>query len=139
MKADVYNRAHAEAVNPIPNTVVISISNPGLPARLKDGWEAVLRLEFHDVVTIPVGMPECVPFHDGHVVEIHDFVEENLDKDFMVHCDAGMSRSVAVGVFLQDVHGYTLHLHETNDDAAANSRVKRGLVRKFWSKQFASS
>ncbi|RLB62473.1 MAG: hypothetical protein DRH08_12410 [Deltaproteobacteria bacterium] len=139
MRVDVFNRGHAESAPPAPNTAVISISNPGLPATLKDGWEAVLRLEFHDVVRIPVGMPECEPFHDGHVVEIHDFVEENLDKDFLVHCDAGMSRSVAVGVFLQDVHGYTLHLHDAPDDSAANSRVKRGLVRKFWSKQFASS
>ncbi len=138
MRADVYNRAHAEAVTPVHNTVVISISNPGLPARLKEGWESVLRLEFHDVVAIPLGMPECEPFLDHHVEEIHDFVEENLDKHFVVHCDAGMSRSVAVGVFLQDVHGYTLHLHETGNDAAANSRVKRGLMRKFWNKQFES-
>jgi predicted protein tyrosine phosphatase len=139
MKADIYNRAHAEALTPVPNTAVISIATPGFPATLKDGWEAVLCLEFHDVVRIPVGMPECEPFHDGHVVEIHDFVDENLDKDFVVHCDAGMSRSVAVGVFLQDVHQYTVHLHETSDDTSANSRVKRGLMRKFWSKQFASS
>lgn len=138
MRVDVYNRAHAEAVAPTPNTVVISISNPGLPARLKDGWESVLRLEFHDVVTRAEGMSQCEPFHDGHAVEIHDFVEENLDKNFMVHCDAGMSRSVAVGVFLQDVHGYTLHLHEAINDAAANSRIKRGLMRKFWDKQFES-
>lgn len=139
MRVDVYSRAHAEALAPTHNTVVISISKPEPPARLKDGWEDVLRLEFHDVVSIPLGMQECEPFLDHHVEEIHDFVEENLDKDFMVHCDAGMSRSVAVGVFIQDVHGYTLHLHETHDDAAANSRVKRGLMRKFWSEQFASS
>lgn len=33
-----------------PRTALISITDPGDPARLPDGWAGVLRLEFDDIV-----------------------------------------------------------------------------------------
>lgn len=45
----VCSRLTAEGVIPPPGAVVISITNPSQsPARLQDGWAAVLRLKFHD-------------------------------------------------------------------------------------------
>lgn len=135
MRVDVFNREQAEVREPTPGTVIISISSPGCPANLKDGWEDVLRLEFHDVVKPVTGIPELVLFSVAHVEQIHDFVEHNLDKDFVVHCDAGVSRSVAVGVFLRDVYDAELHTHAIHTTDGANSRVLRGLKRKHWQKQ----
>ncbi len=137
MKVDVYNREQAVDLEPTEGTVMISISSPGDPADLKEGWEDVLRLEFHDVVKIPKNMPEIRAFCTTHVDAIHDFIEKHIEdgKDFAVHCDAGVSRSVAVGVFLEDVHGGDLELHAIHTTVGANSRVKRGLMKKYWTER----
>jgi predicted protein tyrosine phosphatase len=136
VKVDVFSRNNACVREPTPNTAVISIATPGYPALLKEGWDDVLRLEFHDVVNIPKGMPEAVPFSDTHAEDIHAFIAKHEGKDFMVHCDAGMSRSVAVGAFLKEAHDYELVLHEVETDDGANSRIKRGLMRKHWRETF---
>ncbi len=137
MKTDVYSRGQAEVLEPTEGTVMISISAPGNPADLKEGWEDVLRLEFDDVVKVPKNMPEIRAFCTTHIDAIHEFVDRHVadGKDFAVHCDAGVSRSVAVGVFLNDIHGGDLNLHAINTTAAANSRVHRGLMRKYWKDQ----
>lgn len=134
MKVDVYNRQQAEALEPRPDTVMISISAPGDLAQLKVGWYDILRLEFHDVVVIPDDIPDIEPFDEGHVEAVHEFVEKHMADglNFAIHCDAGVSRSVAVGVFMEDVHGGDLELHAIHTTAAANSRVKRGLMKKYW-------
>jgi predicted protein tyrosine phosphatase len=137
MRVDVYNREQAVGLEPVAGTVVISISSPGDQAPLKEGWEDILRLEFHDVVKIPKNMPEIRAFCTTHVDAVHEFVDKHVaaGKNFAVHCDAGVSRSVAVGVFLEDVHGGDLHLHAISTTAAANSRVSRGLFRKYWTQR----
>jgi predicted protein tyrosine phosphatase len=137
MQVDVYNRGQAVDLEPTEGTVMISISAPGNPADLKEGWEDVLRLEFDDVVKVPKNMPEIRPFCQTHVDAIHEFVDKHVaaSKDFAVHCDAGVSRSVAVGVFLNEIHGGDLNLHAISTTAAANSRVSRGLFRRYWNMQ----
>ena len=135
MQVDVYNREQAESLEPTEGTVIISISTPDLPANLKDGWEDVLRLEFHDVVKIPRGMPEVVPFTNDHITAIYEFVDKHVadSKDFAVHCDAGWSRSTAVGMYLNEVYGGDINLHAVGSDFdKANSRVHRGLMRRYW-------
>lgn len=134
MRVDVYNRGQAEDLEPTEGTVMISISSPGDPADLKEGWEDVLRLEFHDVVKIPLDIPDIKAFCQDHVDAVHEFVDKHVEtgKNFVVHCDAGVSRSVAMGVFLKEVHGGDLHLHAIHTTVAANSRVSRGLMRKYW-------
>jgi predicted protein tyrosine phosphatase len=138
MKIDVYSRGQAVDLEPTEGTVMISISSPGDQASLKEGWEDILRLEFHDVVRIPKGIGNNIlAFNSSHVDAVHKFVDKYAaaGKDFAVHCDAGVSRSVAVGVFLEEVHGGDLHLHAIHTTAAANSRVSRGLFRKYWTKR----
>jgi predicted protein tyrosine phosphatase len=141
VRVDVYSRTNACGLDPTPNTVVISICCPGDPCTLKEGWEDVLRLEFHDVVRIPQGLADgdIIAFNIDHADQIHAFIEKHEGKDFMVHCAAGLSRSVAVGSFMREVHGADLHLHEIHSDEFANSRVRRALMHKYWSAQFAGS
>ncbi len=141
MQVDVYNREQAVDLEPTEGTVMISISAPNEPAVLKDGWEDVLRLEFDDVVKISKSFPEFVAFNHKHVDAIHEFVEKHAanSKDFAVHCGAGWSRSVAVGMYLIEVYGGDINLHAVGSSFdKANSRVHRGLMRKHWKKRLTS-
>ena len=133
MKIDVYSRAQAEWLDPIPGTVMISISQPEMPARLKAGWDDILRLEFYDMIKLMFGMDVSEMFNTTHVAAIYDFIYlHSTDKNFAVHCDAGMSRSVAVGMFLRDNNGGALELHAAKDTTMYNSRVHSGLMRPKW-------
>lgn len=45
---------------------------------------------------------------DYHAKEMIDFIKKNNDKDFVIHCEYGKKRSVAVAVFLKNFYGYTI-------------------------------
>lgn len=137
MRVDVYSKYHAAEIEPTRGTVVISIGSPDESYTLKPGWEDTLRIEFDDVVRIPTGMTghNIIGFCMEHANTLHEFIERHLDKDFLIHCSAGVSRSVAVGSFMREVHEADLHLHETHTDEHCNSRVRRGLMDKYWRAQ----
>jgi len=148
MKVDVYSRRQAVALDPVAGTVIISISSPADRAPLKKGWEDILRLEFHDVTIDPdeartrgidsiQGKP-IVWFSEDHVKAVEFFVHQHKDKNFVVHCDAGVSRSVAVGLFLREIFvEVELNTHAINTTRAYNSLVHRMLLRRRWEDQFS--
>ena len=139
MKVDVYSRVQAEALSPELTTAVISITAPDrLPALLQSGWLDVLRLEFDDALQPSTAVPGLVLFDEQHVKMIHDFVDLYQTSDFMVHCEAGMSRSVGVAVFLHEAYEAEVMLHAAGSFSAANSLVTRMLLRKFWEKTLKS-
>lgn len=146
MRVDVYNRKQACTLTPTRDTVVISITAPADPAPLKDGWKAILRVEFHDVVIPRTEMPVLVDPNSGSIVlfdevmaaQIDYFVMAHQDKDFIIHCSAGQSRSVAVGMFIKDLFpDAILHLHAVKTTAGANSLVHRLLMRKYWKERLS--
>jgi len=140
MRVDIYSRQQACILTPLASTVVISISNPGETASIKEGWPAVLRLKFHDIVRLRTEMPVLVApkggkpvlFDEVMAAQIDAFVWAHKEKDFMIHCDAGQSRSVAVGVFIRDVFEGKLYLHAVETAAGSNSLVHRLLMKKYW-------
>lgn len=106
------------------NTIVISIGDPAplnqeskidnayfLPD-LRETFLDVLRLEFHDIQKPVHGY---VAFNDLHAHLIEEFIRHwhKVDKkvDLIVHCEAGISRSVAVSVFLADLLNLPLEGH----------------------------
>ena len=101
-----------------PRTALISITDPGDPARLPEGWAAVLRLEFDDI-TPPFPVLICdgnqhrdlAPFDASMATQVLEFVGAVLPdvNRIIVHCNAGISRSAAVARFLADDYGYRLH------------------------------
>ncbi len=101
-----------------PRTVLISITDPGDPARLPDGWAGVLRLEFDDIAPpFPVLIRDgnkhrdLVPFDEPMATQVLEFVggvSQDVNR-VIVHCNAGISRSAAVARFLADYYGYYLH------------------------------
>lgn len=60
-----------------------------------------------------------LPFTENHAKQIKNFID--LDKDILVHCEYGHSRSVAVASYFQQYHYYT-YLNE-NENNNRNTRV----------------
>lgn len=98
----------------------------------------VLNIDFDDVVG-----PGDYYYDDhwmkaltgGQAYSIVEFIENNLDKNFVIHCKAGKSRSKAVGRFILDCHGDEYengNLDNPIDDC--NIDVLTKLKDKFYSK-----
>lgn len=63
----------------------------------------MLRLSFDDAMMPSLAYPDLVLFDRSHAKQIFDFVEQVKDKvDYLlVHCEAGKSRSPAIGGVLE--------------------------------------
>lgn len=140
-----YSRAKIVNTPGEPTTALISISCPNDPAPLKEGWGALLRLEFDDMGATPV--PEIKDLRTGTVRRFVSFTKEQAQTliDFIdglpsgitrvyVHCDAGISRSAAVARFVSQKLGCLL----VGDDRFANAHVLATLhkVNRSWSQMF---
>jgi predicted protein tyrosine phosphatase len=123
----ILNRAQASKWIPKKeNTdVLVSISNIGddLPM-LHDGWRAILDLHFDDV--------DCATDH-GRMTEsqaelLLDFFSRWKEADhFIVHCNAGMSRSPGVLLGLLDCFNAPLSMI-TSIKFPLHNRWVRGLI-----------
>lgn len=162
MRVDVYSRKQAEDLTPEVNQAIISITVPGKPAaiRLVHDWAGILRLEFHDITMPENGLVpfdeamadrlrafidehaqeiDCPTCRGGHFAKLTGRECQRCKgsnkirpTDFVVHCDAGVSRSVAVGVYIRDVYGAELVTHATPTAFGANNLILRTLMRKHW-------
>ena len=63
--------------------------------------------------------------------ELWKFVKKNEDSHFVVHCDAGVSRSVAVGTVLRDELGMELSLLSYPWEECRNLHVVKLLEGTF--------
>lgn len=134
MSVHVWNREQAQKLIPREKEVIISISQPGEPANLRDGWMDILKLEFSDYTSEEIGKNELnsvTLFTEDMAKQIWNFVNKYEKFVFHVHCDAGISRSVAVGLIIADVFGVELKLHAIDTSALANSLVTRLLKRQL--------
>jgi predicted protein tyrosine phosphatase len=79
--------------------------------------------------TSPTNPYRCEPFSEKQAEELLDFIESNSDKlQCFVHCMAGISRSGAVGAFVNDFFGgrYSDFVAD-NPQVLPNARVTRML------------
>lgn len=86
-------------LTPMDDIAMISITEPGYKANLKNDWKHLLRLQFHD---IDVPIKGYKQFDDSDAKKIEEFVN-GLPSDveeIFVHCHAGISRSAAISFFL---------------------------------------
>jgi len=139
----VFNRATMKALPAIPGTVVISICDPGCPLDPK-GWDEVLTIECDDIEAreeilaieiMATGgvLRKPVPFNEQHARNIMSLLERNPTADVIVHCNAGVSRSVAVGRFISEETGRKLLLKgKSLSDQTANGHILRVLHRLVW-------
>ena len=99
----------------------------------------VLRLWFDDVFAdtekSPTNKNECRAFTEKQAQKIFQFIKENKDKDFIVHCSAGISRSGAVGAFINDyLDSDKEFFHKFNADRIfPNAHVSILLNKLAWS------
>lgn len=122
---DVFSRQQAESLIPRPGFVAISITACSRSmASLHREWEDILFLQFDDV-----GANEENCFSRGQANAIIEFARRHEDKCFMVHCDAGLSRSVAVGLFLAAWLEKDLRTHACKTVQFYNAHVHALLMR----------
>lgn len=140
MFVHVYNRKQIAELAPSIDTVVISIGCPSESAApLRDGWADVLRLSFHDINLQAIDRDDWLNmetdrytlFDSDHAKDILSFIGRNFDKNVVVHCAAGVSRSVAVGCFLRDALGYEIKLFAIKTEQLMNGHVYSTLKREY--------
>ncbi len=116
----------AEALEPMPDTLLISITHPGDLADV-DEWSPNLLCLYFDDIEMPIA---------GHTMFGMGLADHALhqvacvkEHDVIVHCEAGMSRSAAFAKWLADNRGYDLWLHPEGIGTAAhyNKHVYRTL------------
>lgn len=100
----VFSREEIEALIMSPfNTVLISITDPGTETPFfKTQFEDKLELKFHDIEEESKGFQL---FSVEEALEILDFAIEHKNSRFVIHCEAGISRSAAVAVCLENIFG----------------------------------
>ena len=136
-----------ESVSEHLNEAFISILNSDMPnsSYFDKDYPNVLRLVFDDITDreqewqIMKGSKntnELILFNRKHANKIIEFVEQNKHVDTMfVHCTAGVSRSGAVGTFINDIAGEQTFFKFTN----SNSQIKPNfyilaLLRRVYNK-----
>ncbi len=109
--------------------VLISIQTPGDKIKLKSKqkkFKKFLSVSFNDVIETTVNF-------DGEILEpmdiatanrILDFILENKDEKFFIHCNAGVSRSAGVATALECILGFDGDLSKFDlfDNAIYNHR-----------------
>jgi predicted protein tyrosine phosphatase len=95
------SQAQAVRMRPPKSTLLVSITDPGRPlATLQAGWQAILRLQFHDVdeLTFPGQNNDLAPITMQHAEELASFLRRHSPQAsrLIIHCKSGVSRSAGV-------------------------------------------
>jgi len=128
----VMNRERAERVYPEPGTVAISFYTPTKndPAKLSEQFDDKLVIGCWDCSPDEPGADYLFTSMDAR--QVFNFANKHSNKDFVIHCDAGFSRSVAVGRFLSSWLGVKVVYMETGHDEFANNHILNTLNRVAW-------
>jgi len=136
---NVYCRKQmTEDVPPSHRVALISIQGPGGMYETEvtaTGWKAMLKVKFHDFEHDHGKKAEGKwPFRVislEQAKEMLAFMQKHYGSDFVVHCDGGVSRSVATGCFMRDFLGYKLKLNAFKSTWARNKLVYIKLGHHF--------
>lgn len=74
---------------------------------------------------------ETMCFMKKQVKEIKEYIEKNKNKDLIIHCEYGKSRSVAIGIFLRDNLNYIIINKEEKELIKYNDWVLL-MLKKFY-------
>jgi predicted protein tyrosine phosphatase len=102
-----------ETVEKFPKSCVISIldsSGPFAVRLFEKDHPNVITLVFDDVTKdgepSPTVHKNTIAFSEKQAKKLYNFIRLNSEADtFIVHCAAGISRSGAVGTFINDMYG----------------------------------
>ncbi len=100
-----YSRWFAESL--IEPSYIISIGEDKYFAKFKIQHHSVLQLGFHDIDSY-LGEKYTI-FSKEHAIKIIEWIEKHKNVcSFIVHCEAGISRSAAIAKFLVDFYDFKL-------------------------------
>lgn len=121
LKAIALSHQEALLYKPLKNTVLISYANydhgkmfSPMPENVKKRYKAVLELPVNDIdrtdeYTLSI-FEQMYPDHNYHVFDegdyqkLHAFIVTYKDCHFIVHCDAGVSRSSATALYINYIY-----------------------------------
>lgn len=109
-------RADAAQYVPTPGSLLISINNPDEELLTpQPGWKGVLFLKLHDVDTPAPGLKV---FDEEQARMVLAFISPNIRtvREVVVHCQAGMSRSGGLAIFLSEYLGLPCYKAQTPVD-----------------------
>jgi len=136
--------AQGESAFSVP-TAIISITDPDRP---KVTFPQPLYENIVGVLQIPIWDTERIDnldkdwqtekeylFGDTHIAHINMMMETWLQsaENLIVHCEAGLSRSVAIAEALSRLHD--IDLFHTNETTFPNSEIFRLMIRNAWEQQ----
>jgi len=104
MKFTVLSRKDAQTYKPEGTAVLISITDPESDQMFPDhDYPHALYLKFHDIDRVISGY-DTFEYEDADMIlEIWEMEKDNVDE-FVIHCEAGISRSAAVAAALSKIH-----------------------------------
>lgn len=134
------NKTQAEGLESRPYTAMISIYTPGdSPPVLSPFWPMRLQMSFHDFSPSRHVdyVDKLLPMSMEQAVWIVDFVNTYSNYDFVAHCDAGISRSMAVGEYIRRHYQHKLVMRAANTRDFLNLHVAK-LLERAHEARFAS-
>ena len=115
----------AETIDPDYSTAMISIRSPGFEVKLQPDWNHLHISEFNDIDTKMYPWKLFDKEQARAMIDFLDNLPDHVDA-VIVHCEAGISRSAAVALFIQDYYGASLTL-SFRDTSMHNRHVRRTL------------
>lgn len=96
----ICSQAVAEELEPDETWGLVSIRSPGKVVGLKEGWGFVLPMEFNDITTKFANF-KCFDTDLAHelIAWLENIVAQGKIGSLVIHCEQGVSRSQAVGLF----------------------------------------
>lgn len=112
------------------------ITSPEADFPLVDGkWNDILQIKFDDVEwreeknnSTNHQLYEVIS--ENQAKQILDFAVKNIDKDIFISCDAGLSRSPAVLVALEQI----FNAKDVSDAYPHHNRFVKNMIRDTWFK-----
>jgi len=128
-----FDRGRVVTLEPRPNSVLIMVTsmNSEFPTP-NSKWDSVLKIKFDDVEN-GFGLKDkrYKPMTELDAHNILDFVITNIDKDIFVSCDAGLSRSPAIVVALEQI----FNSRDVSDRYPHYNRYVKNKIRDVWFKR----
>jgi len=130
-----FDRSRVSELEPRSNSALICItSKESEHPKLNESWSKILYLKFDDVEgrEKDIGDSSNV-MQDNDAERILDFVVENIDKDFFINCDAGISRSPGVLVALEQIfNGRDLSSEYRFHNKFVKNKIRDVWFKKIW-------